>query len=665
MNSIKTKLILFIGTLLIIICVGLGVISFNAASNAITTQANDNLTNLAHQGADEVTARVDSIYGTLAVIAASDEIVESSFTWEEKKDLLTEAIKRDGHNSMLIADTNGIAKTDKGETNDISDREYFQEALKGNNSVSDPIVSKFDGSLIIAYAVPIKDEDKVIGVLVALRDGNDLSTLIEDITFGESGRAYMIGNEGAMIAHSDVELVKKSFNAFDEMQNDQTLTSLANLHQLMVEGNRGVGEYTFQGTVKYLGYSPVKGTNWSLAVSAPKSEVLSGIHKMKNIMFLISAIFLVLSLGAIYLVAKIIVTPIKLAADHMMVISTGDFTNEVPEKFMKFNDEIGVLAKAMYAMQEATKELVKGVINEAHRVEGSVKETGQHIDELSLQIEEVSCTTEELAAGMEETAASAEEMNATSLEIDHAVETIATRAQEGAIAANQISSRAAQIKKDATKSKTNANEVYINTQEKLRNAIEQSKEVNHIILLSDTILQITEQTNLLALNAAIEAARAGEAGKGFAVVANEVRKLADASKNAANEIQKITKIVVESVLNLSDSSEAVMNFIDLQVLKDYDKFVEIGDQYNKDAEFVDELVTDLSATTEELSSSIQEMIRTIDEVTIAANEGAEGTTNIASKTMTIVEKADLVMKQAGVAEESSVNLIEIVGKFKL
>jgi methyl-accepting chemotaxis protein len=645
-------------------CVGLGIISYQNAEKALTAQVNDSLMELAKQGANKISAQINSTFNSLEALAAIEVLRDANETdYVQAERILHNEKKRNDYLEM------GLARQDGGVIGsdiNVKDEDYFQTAMEGENYVSDPIVIKGTDDIKIYYAVPIKDENqKVIGALYAVRYGLDLCDITNDITFGKSGKAFMLNHEGTTIAHSNTDLVKAQDNDFVNIKSDPKLESLVDLEQKMINLETGVGEYEYNGVYKYLGYTPVEGTNWSLAIAAPKAEIFSRLEAMRNFFLIFSVLSLMIGLGILYIIVNKLVTPIKYASKQMMVLSTGDFSSEVPRKFLVMKDEIGDLVKAMNEMQQSVKEVVQGVIKESNQVANSVVSTNDFMQELTFQIEEVSSTTEELSAGMEETAASSEEMNASALEIDAAIETISAKAQEGAIAAGEISSRAKNIKQSAIKSEADAQIIVEQTQEKLQSAIKQSEAVNNVIVLSKTILQITEQTNLLALNAAIEAARAGESGKGFAVVADEIRKLAENSKTAANSIQDFTKTVVEAVENLAINSTNVLDFLDKQVLKDYALLVNISDQYNKDAKFVDDLVTDFSATAEELSASVQGMLKTINEVAIAANEGAEGTSIIATKSSTVVEKADQVMKQAVTSKTSSDNLVMLVKKFTL
>ncbi len=280
-------------------------------------------------------------------------------------------------------------------------------------------------------------------------------------------------------------------------------------------------------------------------------------------------------------------------------------------------------------------------------------------------VEEVSATTEELSANMEETAASAEEMSATSQDIERAVQSIAQKSQEGATQAGEINKRAEDTKANVQASQKKAKEIFTSTKSELESAIESSKVVEQINVLSDSIMDITSQTNLLALNAAIEAARAGEAGKGFSVVADEIRKLAEQSKDTVTEIQSITVKVIESVKNLSDSSSNLLTFVSTDMDNDYKTMLNVADKYSEDASFVDTLVTDFSSTSEELLASLQDVLKTIEGVAQAASEGAGGTTDIASKILGVNNKSNDVLQEALKSEESANKLKEEISKFKI
>ena len=291
--------------------------------------------------------------------------------------------------------------------------------------------------------------------------------------------------------------------------------------------------------------------------------------------------------------------------------------------------------------------------------------SSENMYKLTDEIHAISSITEELSAKMEETSAMSEEMNATTTEIESAIESIAKKAQEGAETAGEVSNRATELRKTAEDSLKSAQDIRLNNSAMLRDAIEKSKAVERIQVLSDAILEISARTNLLALNATIEAAQAGESGRGFAVVAEEIRKLAENSKQTATEIQNVTEQVLEAVHNLSVSSEQVLTFLDNKVAKDYDIFVETGKQYNNDAQIICDLVLDFSATSEQLYSSVQDIMQAINDVANAAVEGANETMDMANKTSIVVTQANEVLEQANNVRASKHKLLKVVSLFRI
>lgn len=664
-KSIKTRLSIIFAILVLFVCFGLGVISYLVSQDALMDNINESLSNLSKEASKVVEERVNSQLNALEVLAESDLIKSDKLSINEKLQVLKKEAQRDNHLWMTIIDMDGKAISTDGGTANVADLDYFKAAKSGKGAVSDPFESKMTNDLIVAYAVPIKDGDRVKGVLVSVRDGNELSTLTNDIKFGSSGEAYMINKNGTHVAHKDKKLVTQMYNVFDEVKKDSGLMSLAELEKQMVAGKEGVGEYTFKGITKYMGYAPVKETNWSLAITAPRSEVMAKVNSLVKTILIISIIILVIGIVITYFIASGISKPIKIASEYLKVVAAGDFTKEVPVKLLKAKDETGTLANAINTMQASIKNIIKEVAYESSIVSEMLNNINNNMEQLNKSIEEVSATTEEMSAGIEETASSTEEMSATSTEIEKAVESIASKAQEGAVNVNNVSNMAEEMKQNAVMSKENAIGMYGSTKNSLQEAIEQSKTVNQINELAEGILEITSQTNLLALNAAIEAARAGEAGKGFAVVADEIRKLAEDSKNMVNRIQEVTNIILEAVNNLSRSSGEILEFIDKKVLNDYDTLVASSEKYSENSFNIDNMVSDFSATSEELLASVQNMAKAIEEVASSANEEAQGATSIAQEAAGIMNKSNEVINLSESAKEKSNMLMKIVSQFKI
>lgn len=358
-----------------------------------------------------------------------------------------------------------------------------------------------------------------------------------------------------------------------------------------------------------------------------------------------------------------IIRPLKKCISSIGVMEQGDFSQAMGTALLKRRDDFGKLAASLESMRNEMSGLIGEVKSQATEITRMVQEIDDNIQALDEEIENVSATTEELAAGMEETAASSEEINAMSHEIESAAKSIATRSQDGATEADDIRDRAVGIKKTTTENDERTKAIHAEINEGLTKALEDIKVVDQIGVLAESIMEITGQTNLLALNASIEAARAGEAGKGFAVVADEIRVLAEQSKAAVVHIQDVTKNVVESVTNLADGAKKLLEFVGTDVVDSFAGFSDIADSYSNDAGSIDALVTDFSASSEQLLASINGVMDAIGEVSKAATEGATGTNDIAEKTGVVVEKAAEIKEKAEAAHHAADKLQQNVEHF--
>lgn len=399
---------------------------------------------------------------------------------------------------------------------------------------------------------------------------------------------------------------------------------------------------------------------------AAKADELSA-YVTEKMTTLIGACFALLVIVGVLvtLIALDIIHSVRNISASINIIAEGDFVQKVPKKLVNRRDDFGNLAKTLEDMRHSLRGLLAQVKNESVNIDHVVENIDSNVFTLNSEIEDVSATTQQLAASTEETAASADQINSMTQQIDDAAREIATRAQDGATEAQDIHKRASVTKTNAVENREKMEQVQEEIRDSLQKALEDAKVVDQIGILADSILTITGQTNLLALNASIEAARAGDAGRGFAVVAEEIRVLAEQSQEAVANIQAVTENVNRAVGNLASDSNRLLDFVDKDVVESFDMFEKMADDYNDDATKINELVSDFSATSEELLASLNSISEAIDGITMASNDSAAGTTNIAQKTVSIVNESAEVMKSAKAAEQSAEELRKNVNNFKI
>lgn len=426
------------------------------------------------------------------------------------------------------------------------------------------------------------------------------------------------------------------------------------VEQVINKGLSYLDEATIQGKPYITCYIPLRNAENQVVgmfyVGHTKQHVTDTIVKFLTGIGIWQIVAMGIAFIIIWVMGSRLVKPLRDVTQSLMKISEGKLNTQISDT--KLKDEVGDIVQATQTMQQSVRGMIQAILTESGNIDSVLTHSVKSMEELKSNMEDSSATTEQLSAGMQETAASMEEMNATSTEIEAAVDNMAQKANEGSKAADEIKERAAMLKERAAQSKDTAIELLTQSQHDLKEAISKSRTIEKIQGLTEAILQITSQTNLLALNAAIEASRAGESGRGFAVVADEIRKLAEDSKKAVSEIQAVTGTVVGAVDHLVQSSESIIDFIGQRVIHDYDRQVETGEQYDRDAQYMGEMMKDFSETSGQVLASINNLMKAIQEVTSAACEGASGTTALAEMAVRVTEKSDSVLNLAKKAHNS-------------
>lgn len=377
--------------------------------------------------------------------------------------------------------------------------------------------------------------------------------------------------------------------------------------------------------------------------------------------------YIAVALLMIVIVNRFVAGPAKNASVHLNSIidriekNEGDLTERIE---IRTQDEVGQLVRGINSFIGQLQGIMQKIQKESVHMNELVENITDGINDSNENVSNVSATMQELSASMEEVAATLSQITEGAQEILNASKDMEAKAQNGNDLVREVKGRAEDVKAMATDSKESTRHMVEDIRTLLQQAIENCKSVDKINELTGEILSISGQTNLLALNASIEAARAGEAGKGFAVVADEIRMLADDSRSTANNIQEISATVMKAVMDLAKNSNDMIRFVDETVLADYDKFVDIANQYHADADHMDDILREFNHNAQELANTMSQMTDGIDGINIAVDESAQGVTAAAMSISQLVEALGTIKSEADTNQEISRQLQGEVERFK-
>lgn len=359
-------------------------------------------------------------------------------------------------------------------------------------------------------------------------------------------------------------------------------------------------------------------------------------------MFIVMLI-LVLLFVTLYGVFMLVIRKLNVATKEIKGIikgiddRQGDLTRRIT---ILSNDEVADLGNGINTFMEKLQNIMRLIIINSQKLEAVVGEVQQNLHTSNDSAADLSAVTEELSATMQEIGESASVINQNAEAVLEKVVEIAGKSGEINEYSKGMKESADKLEADA---RTNMERTNLKVNEilnVLNQAIEDSRSVEQVNGLTNDILNISSQTNLLALNASIEAARAGEAGRGFAVVAEQIRQLADSSRETANHIQQINGIVTNAVHNLSDNADNLVSYMKESILPEFAAFVEGGAQYRENATYIESVMNEFTEKTDALKNEVDSIADSINNITHAIEEGAKGVNGAAQSTQTLVADMD-------------------------
>lgn len=486
---------------------------------------------------------------------------------------------------------------------------YKQAAEEGTVIVTDPYWDVLTNQMCTTIAAPVYIENELVGVIGLDVTLGTVTDLTGSINYEEGVYGFLVDSSSQYVAHRNKEYEPTEDTAV------AVADIIPELEEMISGTDNAVKKLTdYDNNECYFATAGIEGSKWKLGVVVPAANVIKSMLTMVVVAIVIALVIIVfVALFMAGLIGKML-APIQL----LKQFASGDFSEEtVVERGIpkEYRDETEQIRTATTEVRQQIREIILSTKQEAGNISTIAQGTTEKMTVLNQDISGISELTSQVLEQTVQALKLMERIKNNGQELGNAIENVAGKAGEAVEQSNDIMERAEKQQETSGQSAAKTIALYQETRGDLEKAIADSQRVKEIDTLTEEILSISSQTNMLALNASIEAARAGEAGKGFAVVAEEIRQLADNSRQAVDKIRQVTGSVIQNVAFLSENSEKLLEFMNGKVMEDYRRMTELAQIYQKDAAFYNDISGELGASSEEMSANMDEINKSIAAIT--------------------------------------------------
>lgn len=508
-------------------------------------------------------------------------------------------------------------------------------------------------------------EGRGIGVVSSDIRIDDILNTINQFDMGEGAYTILIDSNGSVLAHVNEEYLptaEKIYN-IDEIIPADKMGIISDDEESLKLSSTYIKDY--DGVLRSFNKRGLDECDWSVIIAKPKDLVMSVPNRITKVSWFGVGFSIALSLIIGYIMGGGLTKPILELVSLNQSVSTLDLTNLASVEYIRRKDELGDAFKSYNSLIERLKDfmsLLKTNSNALEKIQNNLNDSMEFMYDASKSTSDLS---QELSAGIEETTASLVDLADISETTIKSLSLFGDDIEKIMGATNRVHTQSTDLLTLTKESRSNLINVFETVQKEVETGIEEAKKIDRITNLIDAITAIADQTNLLALNASIESARAGEAGKGFSVVAEEIRKLAQQTREAVLEINNISKDIVNTVNNLVTSNSKTIGFLDKVVIKDYRKIESSMEDSTNSSRLLEQTINTMGSLSKEMTKNVEMIANSIIEMSHVMESSSTAVEDVANKARTTMDSSNLLKEEIAVTKTVSDSLIETVSQAKI